>query len=302
MKTLKTVHIKQLIISLVALMLALGALSCNRYTNGPAGKNPLWKVTSDKGTVYLLGSVHLLKHSDYPFNEALEEAFYSSSKVVFELDFEEYSTDESGELIRLYGRFQDGRTLKSILNEKTYSESVRLMKARGFDMDKAEKLKPWYMAIILSVSELSSMGFKPDYGVDMYFYTKARTMGKDILALETLEYQVALFNSMSMDGQEAFVRQTLTELDTIRTDFPDIVKAWKTGDTEGLSKLLEQCDEFKETCDLLVYRRNREWVPQIERLLSDGQTSIVIAGAAHMIGKRGIVSLLRKKGYSVEQL
>lgn len=304
--SLKTGLIKKLFIFFVAVMLALGVSSCNRYSNGPSGKNPLWKVTSDKGpdkgTVYLLGSVHLLKHSDYPLSRKIEEAFFSSGTVVFELDLKESSTEDTQNLINIYSQFQDGRTLEGSLTNSTFLELKEIFGARGLNIEKAANLKPWYIATILTVSELAEMGFKPGYGVDIHYYTKAMTMGKDIQALETVEYQVALFNSMSMDDQEAFVRQTLREIGTIEDDFPEIVKAWKNGDTVGLLKLLEQCEDFKETCQLIIDRRNRNWLPAVEKLVASGGSSMVIAGAAHMVGKGGLLNLLREKGYRVEQL
>lgn len=310
MNILKTGLIKKLFISFVAVMLALGVSSCNRYSNGPTGKNPLWKVTSkngqDKGpgmgTVYLLGSVHLLKHSDYPLSRKIEETFYSSGTVVFELDLAEISTDEARNTLSLYSQFHDDRTLEGSLSKSTFAELDKLFSARGMGIERAANLKPWYIATILAVSELAEMGFKPDYGVDVHFYTKAVTMGKDIQALETVEYQVALFNSMSMEDQDAFVRQTLREIRTMEDDFPDIVNAWKNGDTKGLLKLLEQCEDFKETCRLIIDQRNRNWLPRIEELLESESSSMVIAGAGHMVGKGGLLNLLREKGYIVEQL
>lgn len=265
-------------------------------------KNPLWKVTSKYGTVYLLGSVHLLKHSDYPLDERIGKALQDSEVAVFELDFQESATEESRGLLSRYSTFGDKQTLKGSLSADTYKKMADILSARSMDISRAEKLKPWYMATIITVTELQSLGFKPEFGVDAHMYTKALTMGKEIQALETLEYQLGIFNSMSISDQEAFVRQTLKELDTLRLEFPVIVKAWKNGDTKGLLRLLESCKDFQETCDRIIDQRNLHWMPRIEGILKSGRSAIIIAGAGHMVGENGLLRLLANKGYKVEQL
>ena len=299
--SIKAEFIRRFIALFVAILIAASLTSCQKT---PAGedKNPLWKVSSDKGSIYLLGSVHILKHSDYPLSSTIDEALYSSDTVVFELDFAEASREESKALLNEYSTFSDERTLRQSLSGNTYSELKGFLGKRGMRVEDADRMKPWYVANILTVEELSDLGFKPDYGVDLHLYTKSLAMGKDIQALETLEYQLGLFNSMSMEDQDAFVRQTISELSTINKEFPEIVKAWKSGNTQGLLKLLESCNDFRETCRKIIDRRNMDWMPKIEALLQSGRHAMVIAGAAHMVGENGLLNLLMKKGYRIEQL
>lgn len=264
---------------------------------------PLWKVSSKHSTVYLLGSIHMLKPSDYPLNESLYRAFDSSSTVVFELDIAESTSEAAQGLIIDYSIFRDASTLKGALSPETYAMLDEALSKRGLDMKNAAKLKPWAMGTMMTVMELQRLKFMPAYGVDRHFYTKSLAEGKNIMALETLQYQLGVFNSMSGEDQEAFVLHSLREIEDMENAFPRMVRAWKTGDTRELQKLLEPCKDFRRVCETIIFQRNHDWLPKVEELLkAEGTTSILIAGAAHMVGENSLVALLKKKGYRVEQL
>jgi uncharacterized protein YbaP (TraB family) len=294
-------HFRKTFHLLLLFILAAGVFASGLDASGKA-KNPLWRVSSDKGAVYLLGSIHLLKPSDYPLSKAIEEAYNSSEAVVFELDISESTTGSAKAMMREYVQFGKSGSLKRSLSAGTYGMLQKAFRKRGMDIGGADNLKPWYVATILTVSELQGLGFMAEHGVDMHYFRRAATSDKDIMALETLEYQLGLFNGLSLEAQDAFVRQTLKDISTIKNDFPAIVGSWRTGDTKGLLKLLESCKDFRETCRRIIDKRNMDWLPRIEALLKSGRPAIVIVGAAHMVGKGGLISLLKKRGYRVEQL
>lgn len=289
----------KIVLYILVLLMSLGVTACQEESQS---LNPLWKVTSDNSTVYLLGSVHVLKPSDYPLSNSIDHAFTSSDTVVFELDIAESTSEAATKLIVDYSSYKDDTTLKASLTPETYARLEKALSKRGLNIKNANKLKPWAVGTMLTVEELQRLGFMPAYGVDMQYYTKSLVAGKNIMALEPLEYQLEVFNSMSSVDQDAFVRQSLKEIEGMESEFPDMVKAWKSGNVKGLQKLLEPCEEFKQTCEMIITQRNLNWLPKVENLLKSKGTSLVIVGAAHMVGDDGLVSLLKKKGYKVVQL
>jgi uncharacterized protein len=139
--------------------------------------------------------------------------------------------------------------------------------------------------------------------VDRHFFERARKAKKDVLWLETADFQLNLLDSLPAKTQEESLLQTLKELDQFETEFEQIMRAWATGQEKQLNDLL--LASFKEYPDIyakLISERNRSWLPKIEGHFQGGNKTLIVVGAAHLVGPDGVVELLKKKGYSVEQL
>ncbi len=290
---------------LIALIIAIVSftLSC-KETALPKNehKNPLWKISSGDKSIYLLGSIHLLKKENYPLDEAIEEAFMSSDTIVLELDFGATGPQETQKLLKDKTMLQGEQSLKNVLPASTYTILEEFFTSRKLNIAQADKYKPWFLATIITISELERLGFKPHFGVDMHYYTKAKTTGKDIQALETMEFQLSLFDGLSMKMQNDFILHSIKEIKNIEQEFDVMLKAWSNGDTEALKKVLEPCKQYPEICDTIIDSRNHNWIPIIEDYIKDDTSYLVIVGAGHMIGEQGLLNLLGNKGYKIEQL
>jgi uncharacterized protein YbaP (TraB family) len=151
--------------------------------------------------------------------------------------------------------------------------------------------------------ELMKMGFDPQYGVDVYFFEKAKKDGKVMLFLESLDFQMKLFTELTSKEGDAFLRQTLKELEVIETLFPDMVNAWKNGDTARFGAIMAiSIKDLPEIYNRFVIQRNKEWVTKIEGLMAYGGTVLVVVGAGHFVGPDNLLLLLRNKGYTIEQI
>jgi uncharacterized protein YbaP (TraB family) len=266
-------------------------------------RNPVWRVETAGNTVYLLGSVHLLKKENYPLPEALEKAFSDSRKLVLEVNLDSLEAPSTQQMILAKGLNPEGKSLSQILSPETYQLARKQIEAMGLNLERFEVVKPWLLSLTLTTLAMQRLGFEPQYGIDKHFFDKAGTEHKEILSLETAEYQLDRFDGMSVKMQETFLLQTLREIDTLGKEFEEIVSAWRAGDTKILeSTLLESFTEFPEAYQLLVSERNSNWLPQIEAFLKQKENYLVVVGAGHLIGKDGLISLLRSKGYSVTQL
>jgi hypothetical protein len=267
-------------------------------------KNFLWKVQSSSGTVYLLGSLHFLKREAYPLHRIIEDAFASSRTLVVEANINDLSQLDLGKLMST-AIYQNGDSIERHLSRQTYAALQKRLQQNGMASQLIERQKPWLAALTITALELSKMGFDPNYGIDKYFLTKAAGR-KTVLELESIDYQIDLLSGFSEAEQDLFLMYTLRDLDLIRAEADNLVRVWKTGDVRGLESLLSKSATndggMSSIYEKLFFVRNAEMTRKIEGYLRTGETAFVVVGAGHLVGEKGIVQALRRKGYTVEQL
>ena len=267
-------------------------------------KSFLWKVKSGLGKVYLLGSIHVAKESLYPLDRKIEDAFGASDVLVTELNL--ISPDLNASLRFMEkGIYPEGKTLDRVLSSSTLDLIKRKTKNLGIDFEEANTYKPWFLALQVMGLELARMGFNPDYGIDMHFLKKAEG-DKEILELETFQYQLGLFEGMTDKEQELFLLSTLQDLDILASEVDKMTAIWKAGDTAAMESILDRTilknPEMKPMYEKMIFERNKNMASGIENLLLSGRSVFVIVGCAHLIGSRGIVEILKEKGYPVERI
>jgi uncharacterized protein YbaP (TraB family) len=301
--TVKRHRFQSLVICFLICLATLWAAINTAHAQSTTKKDFLWSVKSDKGTVYLLGSLHLLKADAFPLDKNIEAAYRNSKKVVFEADIAGARDQEFQSKMVAQGLYTEGQTLQQNISKETYALLEKKAAALGLTMAQLNPLKPWLCASAVSGLALMKMGFDPNYGVDVYFFDKAKKDDKEMLFLETLDFQTKLFTELSSKEEDAFLRQSLKDLEVIETLLPDMVNAWKTGDAPRLGAFLTM--SFKDLPGLynrFVIERNKAWVSTIDRLLAQGGTSFVVVGAGHLGGPDNLLQLLQNKGYRIEQI
>jgi uncharacterized protein len=292
------------------LFAAAGLLALNQSTAVQAqqtpktqGKHCLWKVEGRTNTAYLFGSIHFLKKEFYPLPAPIEDAYKRSQVVVFEANLEEMQSPAAQLKMLQQGKYPEGQTLKQNVSRETYAKleaylSDALGSAALFD-----ELKPWMVAVALLGIELQKLGFNPEEGVDKYFFDKAKQDRKQIVPLETIDFQLGLFAELSKDEEDAMLKETLQEISSFKGILGQLTDAWKTGDTKKLDELIvEAMRQYPQIHKKLLLDRNKEWSAKIEKLLAEGKSVFMVVGAAHLIGKDSVVDLLSKKGLKVAQL
>lgn len=265
--------------------------------------NTLWQVRSGNTELYLQGSVHLLKPSDYPLDPAIEQAYSACSKLIFETDLDEMQSAETMQLMLSKAHLEEGKTLKEVLNPETYKALKKPCEQVGLPLEAIQQLQPWSVATTLTLLHLQKLGLSPQHGLDHYFWKKAKEDGKTVHPLETPKFQLALFDSLSHKNQDQLILHTLDELKTIEKSFNEIKTAWEKGQLDRLNQLAT--DTLKQYDDLyrqMVTDRNHSWMKTFNQTLKEKETAMVIVGAAHLGGNEGLIHLLRQKGYTVTQL
>jgi len=293
--------------SLFSVLYLLGATHL-RGAEAPAKKeapqqHSLWKIQGKTNAVYLLGSIHVLSKSSYPLPQPIESAYSNSSTLVFEADIAEMKDPNNAMKLLSKATLPEGKTLESEVSAETYKVFTNHVTEAGFPLFVLERFKPGMAAMTLEVLESQKLGLDPEHGVDNYFFQKAKEDSKEMIPLETLEFQTSLITDLTKEEGELMLKVTLKEIDTVKTQLTDIVSAWSNGDSSKLDKLLNEVkDDAPGLTKKLITDRNERWTPKIDQWLKEDKAVMVIVGAAHLVGKQGVVELLRKKGWKVKQL
>lgn len=267
-----------------------------------SGEGLLWEVSSDSGTVYILGSVHLFKKELYPLPQKIEKAFRISDTVFFEVDLKEL--DSIIVQFQQTGMYQEGDSLERHISKETLELVLQKIKESGIPYEIAMKFKPWVLAITIQSLEYQKLGFLPESGIDKYFYQKATT--KEVKGFETADYQIGLLNNLSDEEQDLYLRFTLVNLEKTRLFADRITEAWLTGNLKILEEMiyapLKEDPTLFPIYNRLIFERNRVMASKIEELLKTKRRYFVVIGAGHLAGDQGILELLHRKGYRLKRL
>ena len=266
-------------------------------------KHFLWKVEDAKGgSAYLLGSLHVLSADAYPLPAAIDKAFAESRTLVEEVDLDEMNDPMQMMAALAKAMLTGGETLDQLVSAETFAEVKERVETHGMPMAAIQRMKPWLVAITLMAPTLQAAGFRPELGIDKHFFDRAKEKGLKRQALETLAYQLDRFDQMPPKLQEDMLKATIEDLDTQVGGVKEMMRAWATGDIATMEKLaLTAFQQSPELYQRLLSERNQNWMPHVERCLSENAGCFVVVGAAHLVGQDGLPVLLRKKGYTVTQ-
>ncbi len=262
-----------------------------------------WKATGKGGTIYLMGSIHVMSESFYPLNPALEAAFTDSDLLVEEVDLTQMLDPMAQMSILTKGMLPSSQSLDKVLSPATLALVQKATGDLGSAGGPLMRFKPWMLAITLQGMELMKAGFDPALGLDQHFYDQAKASGKAVQGLETVDYQISRFDTMTMEQQDRMLAETLKELATETATVGKLGDAWKAGDVPAIERIaLADLKSDPAMYQRLLVERNNNWLPKIEALFARRGRSLVVVGAAHLVGPDGLLALLKAKGYTVEQL
>jgi uncharacterized protein len=280
-------------------LLALSLLGgLNAYAAGP-----VWAIRGAHNTVYLAGSVHLLPTGDTALPKAFERAYADSTTLVMELDLGNFDPLEATTWMMDKGTLPAGTTLRGLLGEPRYQRVSTAAAALGLTMPMLDGLAPWVVGIELTDLAYEHAGFDPEEGVEEQLVRRAKSDHRATAGLETLEEELGGLVALSREDQVKMLDQTLDDTQQLQGEMEQVLAAWRHGDTQRLSALLtSEYSDFPALYRPLVTERNEKWLPQIEKMLKGDANVMVVVGALHVVGKGGLLELLRKDGYTAKQL
>ena len=263
-------------------------------------ESSVWVVSSSKANVYLAGSFHILRASDYPLPAEFFTAYKNSRKIIFEAPPDETGSPEHmgdflGEAVYI-----DGTTLKEHISPAAYAKVEKFCKERNYPLDQYQLLKPALFVMMLTVMEMDRIGADPKKGIDYFFKEKALQDGKSTGSFETVNQQLSLLLSMDSSMGSDQIIESIDELKQIEVALGEYLAAWRKGDESKMEELyIKDFKLYPKLYQSLLVDRNNKWLKDIEGYLKGSGNTMVVVGTAHLVGPDGLVSLLRKHGYKV---
>lgn len=263
----------------------------------------LWQVGEGDQHFYLLGSFHLLTKDDYPLADSLEAAYAGAERVVFELAPEAALSPTLAATMTQRGMLPADQSLTGMVSEETRAGLIRFLGSEAA-LPSVERFKPWFLSLGIAISAMTQSGFEAQLGLDMHLMQRAQADGKATGGLETAEDQINALDSVPFDEQEISLRQSLRPLPELRSEIDTLHRYWREANVDGLERemLNEMIELTPKSAKLLTIDRNLRWLPQVQAMVADGQPTLVVVGALHLIGDDGLPSLLRKQGVPVRQI
>lgn len=266
---------------------------------------PAWRVTAPNGiSINLLGSIHYLRADDYPLPDSVDQLYQAADTLIMELDLDDLDPLQMSQDLVSRGTVTDGKSLDERLPAATLRGAQDAALALGIPLETLSRFEPWLIALTLTQLKMSQLGFDPNAGLEQHLLGRARADRKQILGLETVDDQLAVFDSLSESQQAAFLEQTVAEMAGLATEAGTLVDAWLSGDVELLAAdLLAGLSEFPELYRLLVVERNLSWADQLTALSknADGH-HLVVVGTLHLVGEDSLVALMAKRGFAITRL
>ena len=266
-------------------------------------ENFLWKVKGAKNTVYLQGSIHVMKKTDYPLAKEITAAYTASKEIIFEVDLVEANGPKGMQMMMAKGTLPAGQTLKTLLKADVYQALNKATSTFGLPSALIDGMKPWLVIQMVTILELQKLGFTPQDGIDLHFFEKAKTDGKKTGGLEDIGAAIDVLDKLALEKPNEFVEQSMADMKKMAPLMKEITAFWKAGDADGLDKaLLEEMKKFPDVYKSLLVDRNNNWMDGIETKLKADHDVMIIVGSAHLVGKDSLLKLLKKKGYTIDQL
>ena len=259
----------------------------------------LWQVSGKglKQPSYLFGTFHLMCKNDIHFSNQLTTAVNRADKVYMEIDMDDPATILGGMMLMT---MKDGKTLQQLYSDADYK------KIRQYFNDSLKtplsfivRMKPFFLEALLYPK---MMPCKLISGVEEELMKVAKTQKKEIKGLETMEFQAGVFDSIPYEEQAKELLQSIDSMASNKKSFNTMMQVYRNQQINEIENLFSKSESGMENHqDLLLNNRNKNWVVQLKSIMKTNPVFVAV-GAGHLVGKQGLIALLRKEGYMVQPL
>ncbi|AXY73286.1 TraB/GumN family protein [Paraflavitalea soli] len=269
----------------------------------PAGQNTLlWEISGNglQQPSYLFGTMHILCDKDATLSPNLKKAIKDVQVIYFELDM-----DDMGELMGAmkYLRMNDGKKLQDLLTKDEYDRVDNYFKTHKMPMSLSfmSRFKPYFISSLIGEQVMTCDADKKN-GSEQQIMQESKQYEKEIKGLETAEFQAGLFDSIPYDKQAKDLVAYIDSIDSYKQTTLEMVEVYRKQDLSRLDSLVHKSDPgMEQYMDLLLYGRNRRWVATMPNVMGP-RSALFAVGAGHLSGEQGVISLLKKKGYTLTPL
>jgi uncharacterized protein YbaP (TraB family) len=267
-----------------------------------SAETSIWQVSNGKNTVYLGGTFHMLKPSDYPLPKEFLEIYEKVEWLVFETDISQLETDKFQQKFIKAMTLPNGQILADQLSPKAYAGLIRYAAKNDIDTGPLQHFRPQMIALIISLKELKKFGLTAE-GVDNFIGNKALADKKTITELESTDEQINYIATMGVGNESALILQTLDDINHFSNDLTIMKDAWRSGNNKALFEtgIKPMMESYPTVYQSLLVDRNTNWLPKIERLIEQPKEKFILVGALHLIGEDGLLQQLKNRGYQVQR-
>ena len=274
-----------------------------------------YKISNDENTatIYLLGSIHAADDSAYPLNETIMSAYENSDYLAVEIDTMAITSNFDLQLeLAKKMLYIDGTTIKDELGEELYNKMVEFLETKNSYNNLYDNYKPAFFESLFENVIINDADMDANKGIDAHFLKLAKKDNKNILEIETAEFQYDLLLSNPIELDRLMINSYVDDYDNNVLEMKELYNAGKKGDIKELEEKLFSSDteELSENeimmlehyNQTLITDRNYGMVRALEKYMSEDKNVFCVVGLGHVIGDEGIIKLMQKNGYKIEQL
>lgn len=285
------------------LKIILATLASTFFTQLVHAETSIWRVSLGENQVYIGGTVHLLRDSDFPLPTEFYHAYENSDRIVFETDINALSTQAMQQKMMQLMIAEPEQRIDQLISSKTMNLLSDELVKRGIDVNSLMQFKASMIMTVMLMNDLNQLGMTSE-GVDAYFNKRAMKDGMPIGELESLEQQLQFLSSMGEGKEEEFIHSSLQDLDDLQSIYKTLIQAWRRGNQKQLETLIinEMKGNFPDVYQQLLVQRNDSWLPKIKQMFKEPGTEYILVGVGHLIGPDGLLIRLQKEGYKITKL
>jgi uncharacterized protein YbaP (TraB family) len=281
---------------------ALTACTASTAQEVPAAKPALWKLADEDTTIYLFGTIHALPKGVSWRTPALEQAIAASDSLVLEI----VGANDPAKIAPLMMRLGQSEGLPPLLERVPADKRPALEKAvaaTGVPTAALDKMETWLAALLIVGASFQKLGIDPSQGAEQSLEATYKAAGKPLDALETPEQQLGFFDTLSEEAQRLVLVSALDDPAAAKAQFEAMMKAWASGDVDAIARTFDDETTLSpELRDVLMKRRNANWVEWLDKRLDQPGTIMVAVGAGHLAGADSVQNMLAAKGMKVERV
>lgn len=262
----------------------------------------LWAIKDNDSTIYLFGTVHVLKPDTRWRSATIDQALTSSGDLTLEI----IGADDPAvmqPLILKYG-LDPSNPLSSKISPEQFKHATEVAQGGGVPPQSLNMMRPWLAAVSLSMIPVIKAGYDPQSGVEIVLAKEIKAAGKTENAFETPEQQIRFFADLPDKTEVDFLSATLDDVDEGLGKIDKMVAAWAAGDLASLEAefVSEMKSDYPELYELLIVKRNQDWAQKLKTKLAGSGVSFVAVGSGHLVGPDSVQAQLAKLGVKAERV
>lgn len=286
------------------------ASASNNTSNAPVGAaistlpddaDPaLWVLKDEDTTIYLFGTIHILKPGMSWFDEAVKEAFDKSDELVVEM-----VEPDPAEMVKIVNDLaidKTGTSLRNKLNEEDRKKYETALEKLNVPTGSFDPLEPWFASVTISIIPLINNGYDVNQGVEGELNSQAKAREMTVTGLETPRQQLGFFDNLPEETQIRFLNFTIESLGQTIEGMNTMVNHWARANVDALGESMNAGLEDKLLYDTLLSNRNENWSVWIKERMKKSGTVFMAVGAGHLAGESSLQKKLKDKGIIVSRI